>query len=43
MTIEAVRTRPGAIALIRASDVTADMKVVSVDGRKPDSPDYALQ
>jgi ABC-type phosphate transport system substrate-binding protein len=43
MTMEAVRSRPGAIALVRVSDVTPEMKVLSIDGRKPDSPGYALQ
>ena len=43
MTIEALKARPGAIALIRLSEVTAEMKVLLVDGRKPDNPGYALQ
>ena len=43
MTMEAVHTRPGALALIRVSDLTPEMKVLSIDGRKPDSPGYALQ
>lgn len=43
MTIEALKARRGAIALIRLSDVTAEMKVLLVDGRKPDNPAYALQ
>ena len=43
MTIEALRAFPGALALIRLSEVTPEMKIVSVDGKKPDSPDYPLR
>jgi len=43
MTIEALRAFPGAIALIRVSEVTAEMKIVTVDGKKPESSEYPLK
>jgi ABC-type phosphate transport system substrate-binding protein len=43
ITMEALRTYPGAIALIRVSELTAEMKVISVQGKKPDSPGYPLR
>lgn len=43
ITMEAVRTYRGAIALIRISEVTSEMKVISVQGKKPDSADYPLR
>ena len=43
ITLEALRTYPGAIALIRHSDVTAEMKVLSVQGKKPENPEYPLR
>jgi phosphate transport system substrate-binding protein len=33
---------PGAVALVRASEVDASVKVVTVDGRAPDAPQYPL-
>ena len=33
---------PGAIGYLRASDVNASVKVVSIDGRLPDNREYAL-
>lgn len=43
MTIEAVRSFNGALALVRRSDLTKDMKVLSVNGKRPDDADYPLQ
>lgn len=34
---------PGAIGYLRASDVDDSVKVVSIDGRLPDEPDYKLR
>ena len=43
MTMEAVRAYRGAIALVRQSEVTPDMKVITVGGKKPEDRDYPLQ
>jgi hypothetical protein len=43
MTRELVAALPGAIAFIRASDVTPGMKVLRIDGRMPGDRDYILQ
>ena len=43
MTKELIAALPGAISFIRASDVTAGMKVLRIDGRLPGDRDYALQ
>lgn len=34
---------PGAIGYLRASDVDGSVKVIAIDGRLPDSPEYKLQ
>jgi ABC-type phosphate transport system substrate-binding protein len=43
ITMEALRIYPGAIALIRVSDITPEMKVITVEGKKPDSTNYPLR
>lgn len=43
MTMEALRGAPGAIGLVRQSEILPDMKVVSIDGKVPTDPDYALK
>ena len=42
MSMAAVNDYPGALVLIRASEVTADMKVLVIDGKKPEDPGYPL-
>ncbi len=43
MTLEALRAFPGALVLIRSSEVTPEMKVLAVDGLKPESSGYPLR
>ncbi|HEU5400797.1 MAG TPA: hypothetical protein VFU86_05540 [Terriglobales bacterium] len=43
ITRDALRMYPGAIALIRLSEVMPDMKVISVQGKRPDDPGYPLR
>jgi hypothetical protein len=40
---EGLRTYPGAIALVRDSDLTPDMKVLTVNGKFMQDADYPLQ
>jgi len=41
--VSLVRATPGAIAIINASQVTEGVKVLSVEGKRPNQPGYALQ
>jgi ABC-type phosphate transport system substrate-binding protein len=43
MTKELIAALPGAISFMNVSDVTAGMKVLRIDGRRPGDPGYALQ
>lgn len=40
---EGVRSYQGAIALVRSSDVTSEMKVLTVNGKRMQDADYPLQ
>jgi hypothetical protein len=42
MLRRAVATVPGTVTYLAASDVTADLKVVTVDGKRPTDADYPL-
>jgi hypothetical protein len=43
MQLEAVRAEKGGIALIKAQDVRAGVKVIKVDGHLPGTPGYSLK
>ena len=43
MLLEGLRSYPGAIGLIRESDLTPEMKVLTVDGKHLADSDYPLQ
>lgn len=43
MTLAAIQSMPGAIVLVRRSDLTPEMKVLKVNGKDIDDPDYPLE
>lgn len=43
MTLDLVVAVPGSISFMRASDVTDDVKVVSIDGKRPSDDGYPLR
>jgi len=43
MQLEAIRTERGGIALIKAQDIRAGVKVLKIDGHLPGTPGYALK
>jgi hypothetical protein len=43
MQREALTVYPGAIALVEAGDAKASMKILKVDGKLPEDPNYPLR
>ena len=42
MQREAITAYPGGITIVDAADVRQGMKVLQIDGKLPDSPEYPL-
>ena len=43
MAIEQVRTTPGAITFVAASDIVSGVKVLTIDGKRPADPSYRFR
>ena len=43
MALEQVRTTPGAITFVEASDVGSGVKVLTIDGKRPADPSYRFR